>query len=99
MTEHNVKKADENDDEQAPSGHSESPEATRALLNQPGGLGGDPEPEDWRPTNRTVEGEHTYWDCPGCNFPICTWTGCPECGWYSDQAWRASVEATGEENA
>jgi hypothetical protein len=39
-----------------------------------------------------IEGEVTrhYWDCPNCNFPICAWMDCPECGWYDEDVWEAT---------
>lgn len=40
----------------------------------------------------SIEGEVTrhYWSCPSCCFPLCGWMDCPECGWYDEEAWRAT---------
>lgn len=57
-----------------------------------------------RPHNRRIEtdskGEtYTFWDCPECGEPICTWTDCPSCGWYEVAAWNRALRAAeaGEE--
>lgn len=46
-----------------------------------------------RPTNQRVEGEYTFWDCPDCGEPICTWTDCPCCEWYDEEAWERALVA------
>lgn len=30
-------------------------------------------------------------ECPGCGFPLCEWTDCPECGWYDEAVWDATM--------
>jgi len=45
------------------------------------------------PTNKRIEGEHTFWDCPRCGEPICTWTDCPVCEWYDEAAWNRAIKA------
>lgn len=43
-----------------------------------------------------IEGEVTrhYFECPDCEFPLCPWTDCPDCGWYDEDAWERTLEAT-----
>lgn len=30
-------------------------------------------------------------ECPSCEFTLCEWTQCPECGWYDGRAWEATM--------
>lgn len=30
-------------------------------------------------------------ECPSCGFSLCEWTDCPECGWYDEDSWVATM--------
>jgi DNA-directed RNA polymerase subunit RPC12/RpoP len=32
-------------------------------------------------------------ECPQCGFSICEWTDCPECSWYDEDLWTATMAA------
>jgi len=31
-------------------------------------------------------------ECPNCGFSICEWTVCPNCRWYDEAIWEATME-------